>query len=178
MRHGFAYERGRPREGDRGAAEGDAGGGAHIPDATLDIIGDGEDRARREAVAGELGLSNFVHFRVPVSDDELHRCLASMDLFVLPSSKEGFGLVFLEAGGAHGGTPEVVVDEKTAVLVDRTDRQALESALVRLLLDDDTRHAMGAAGWRRLRERFTFDAFSGLVRNLLEETSGDQALAA
>ena len=94
----------------------------------------------------------------------------------MPSSHEGFGIVFLEAalfgkpsiGGRHGGTPEVIEDGVTGLLVDREDVAALERALVRLLKDEKGRAQMGAAARARLEERFTYVGFRSALSAHLE----------
>jgi glycosyltransferase involved in cell wall biosynthesis len=74
------------------------------------------------------------------------------DIFCLPSFTEGQALVLIEAMGrgvavvatAVGGTPEIVVHERTGLLIPRDDPQALESALRRYVVDP--------ALWRRCVE--------------------------
>ncbi|MDR1497474.1 MAG: glycosyltransferase family 4 protein [Puniceicoccales bacterium] len=74
-----------------------------------------------------------------------------------PNSFESFGIVYLEAGAhalpvvAHdtGGVPEAVVDGETGLLVPSGDRQALSTALRRLLETPSLRHFLGENGRRR-----------------------------
>lgn len=86
-----------------------------IPHARLTVIGDGDDRARLEAISHDLARG-AVTFAGRVSDATLREAFATCQLFALPSRGEGFGLVYLEAM-AHGkpclavaaaGAPEVV----------------------------------------------------------------------
>jgi glycosyltransferase involved in cell wall biosynthesis len=92
--------------------------------------------------------------------------MAAAEVVVVPSSEEPFGRVALEAmsvrrpvvGTRAGGLPEVVEDGRTGLLVDPDDPGALADALRRLLQDADLRRQMGAAGWRRVRERFSVQA--------------------
>jgi phosphatidylinositol alpha-1,6-mannosyltransferase len=139
------------------------------------IVGDGDDRPRLEAVADELGAGDAVRFAGPVPDPELHAYLAGTGVFVLPSAKEGFGIVFLEAmchgkpviAGAHGGSPEVVTDGHTGLLVPHGDVRALRDALGTLLRDPQRRAAMGAAGAREVRQRFSYERFRLAIGELL-----------
>ncbi len=111
-----------------------------LPGARLRIGGTGDDRARLEALAQANGAGDAVEFlgfveesRVP---DEFNAC----DLFALPSEKEGFGLVFLEAmahgrpclGARAGGIPEVITED-TGVLVDYGDVPGLAAAVIAAL---------------------------------------------
>ena len=95
------------------------------------------------------------------------------DVFVLPSLKEGFGIVFLEAmqyakpciGARAAAVPEVIVDGESGLLTAPGDPRSLERALTTLLTDEALRQSMGRAGLRRLETNFSFPAF----RHRLEE---------
>ena len=108
----------------------------HRPFAQLRIVGQGDDRPALEALAGRLGLTSAVTFLGSLDDDALRQEYASCDLFALPSRKEGFGLVYLEAmtwgkpciGARAGGTPEVI-DETVGQLVDYGDIPGLAAAV-------------------------------------------------
>lgn len=91
------------------------------PDTVYLIAGDGDDRQRLEALAIELGLGDKVRFVGPVSWSELPDHYRLADLFIMPSSGEGFGIVFLEAMAcglrAIGGNRDGSVDPlSTSVL--------------------------------------------------------------
>lgn len=137
------------------------------------VVGQGDDVPRLRALAAGLGLSRHVKFAGEVSDAELRRLYGRCAVFVMPSKKEGFGIVFLEAmaygkpviGGAHGGTPSVVQDGLTGLLVEGADVGAISDALIRLLGDERMRRDFGEAGRRRLADEFTFGRFE---RNLGE----------
>jgi glycosyltransferase involved in cell wall biosynthesis len=95
------------------------------------------------------------------------------DVFVLPSSAEGLPVVLLEAM-AHGrpvvatrvgGTPELVTDGETGLLVSPGDVEALASALEGLLRDPERRRRLGDAGRRRVEKHFSAEA---MTRRLLE----------
>jgi phosphatidyl-myo-inositol dimannoside synthase len=66
-----------------------------LPTAVLRIVGDGSDRARLQALTRSLGIDERVRFLGAVDDDALKRLYASSDLLALPSTQEGFGLVYL-----------------------------------------------------------------------------------
>lgn len=110
---------------------------AEIPDAILRIVGRGDDVPRLTALRDRLGLGSAVEFTGYVDDQRLARELHRCRLFALPSRKEGFGLVFLEAmahsrpclGARAGGAPEVL-SEATGILVDYGDVPALARGLV------------------------------------------------
>jgi glycosyltransferase involved in cell wall biosynthesis len=148
-----------------------------VPDVRYTVIGTGDDRPRLESLAGELNVDDLCDFKGAVTDAELHADLGETDLFVLPSAKEGFGIVFLEAaaheravvGGNAGGTPEVVVDGVTGLLVDPADAGTLGSAVAELLPDERRRREMGLAGARRVRDSYGYEAFAERTTDLLHE---------
>lgn len=93
-----------------------------IPHACLTVIGDGDDRARLEALARDLA-PGAVTFAGRVSDAALREAFNTCQLFALPSRGEGFGLVYIEAmvhgkpclAVAAAGAPEVV-DVRSGVI--------------------------------------------------------------
>jgi glycosyltransferase involved in cell wall biosynthesis len=67
------------------------------PEATLLVIGDGEERAVLEAMAHSLGIADLVRFTGIVDDREKFRLMKSCSVLVLPSTAEGWGIVITEA---------------------------------------------------------------------------------
>jgi glycosyltransferase involved in cell wall biosynthesis len=156
---------------------------ASHPSARYEIVGDGSDRGRLEALARELGVADRVRFLGRATPAALAEAYARCSFFAMPSSKEGFGIVFLEAalfgkpsiGGRHGGTPEVVIDGQTGLLVDREDVSALCDALRTLLDDPERRRALGDGARRRLADRYRYDSFR---RAFVDHLDADCAPAA
>ncbi len=148
-----------------------------VPDAVLALVGDGGDRPRLEQLARESGVRDHIHFLFGLSQEELFACFARCDVFALPSSGEGFGLVFLEAmanskpviGGAHGGTPEVIENGISGLLVPHGDVRTLSNALVSLLADPARASEMGARGRERVQREYTFERFQSELRHVLED---------
>ena len=79
-----------------------------IPNLVYLIAGDGDDRPRLEQLAHQQGVADQVRFFGKVSDDELDTLYHLADLFVMPSTGEGFGIVYLEAMAR--GTPALGLD--------------------------------------------------------------------
>ena len=67
------------------------------PETIYLIVGDGDDRPRLEALASEFGVRDKVRFAGLVAGEELPDYFRLADVFVMPSTGEGFGIVFLEA---------------------------------------------------------------------------------
>ncbi|MEY2880759.1 MAG: hypothetical protein RLZZ15_3139, partial [Verrucomicrobiota bacterium] len=113
---------------------------AAIPGATLHLVGRGDDVPRLTALRDGLALGDAVRFHGFVDDATLAARLRSCRLFALPSKKEGFGLVFLEAmahgrpclGARAGGIPEVITEE-TGVMVDYGDVPGTAAACIAAL---------------------------------------------
>ncbi len=122
-------------------------------DVAYVVVGDGPEKRRLEARARQLGLSGRVTFLGWRSHDEVLGLMARADAFVLPSSPEGFGLVYAEAMAQ--GTPVVacrgegpddfIGDGVSGLLVPPGDSDAVARAIARLL-DEPATAARLAAG--------------------------------
>lgn len=150
---------------------------AAFPDLHLIAVGGGDDLPRLWAMAADLGVADRVHFLEKLSREEIAGCYARADVFALPSTGEGFGLVFLEAmafakplvGAACGGTTDVVEDGVNGLLVPPGDAERLAEALERLFRDDSLRAEMGRRGAEIVRRKYRFDVFQGEVERILDE---------
>ncbi len=148
---------------------------AQVPDAQYLIVGSGEDALRLQKLAEKCGVSSRVHFLGSVDDAALRAYYQSCDVFVMPSAKEGFGFVFLEAmqygkpvvAADCGGSPEVVQDGVTGLLIQYGDITQLAQALTRLCLDPTLRARLGNAGYQRLQEHFTFPRFKQTLTDII-----------
>ena len=140
---------------------------ASYPDLHLAIVGRGNDLPRLRQLAENLGVSEFVHFLGGLSREALAACYARCEIFALPSTGEGFGLVFLEAMAfakplvavAAGGSPDLVQDGINGLLVPPEDPGNLSAALARLLDDGELRFALGRRGAERVTRLHRFEVF-------------------
>ena len=147
------------------------------PEASLVLVGDGDDRPRLEQLARDLGVSEHAHFLHGLTPEQLFACYANCDVFALPSRGEGFGLVFLEAmacakpviGGAHGGIPDIVEDGVTGLLVPHGDVERLAQALEFLFNDPGRAREMGARGRDRVENEFSFAQFQSRLTQILDK---------
>lgn len=109
--------------------------------ANFIAAGSGPDHDWLAYRAAELGVSNqfFCPGRIP--ENELPLYYAGADLFTMPSTKEGFGIVFLEAlshgtpvlAGNRDGSREPLMDGQLGLLCDPTDIRAMTNQLVDFL---------------------------------------------
>lgn len=147
----------------------------HVPDAQYIIIGSGADVVRLKELAAKVGVSNRVHFLGSVDDPTLRSHYQECDVFVMPSAKEGFGFVFLEAmqygkpvvAADSGGSPEVVRDGVTGLLVPYGDIAQLALVLTRLCHNPEERERLGQGGYRQLQAQFTFPSFKQILTDIL-----------
>ncbi|MBA3831439.1 MAG: glycosyltransferase family 4 protein [Chthoniobacterales bacterium] len=138
-----------------------------VPGAQLVVAGKGDDLERLRAKAGALGIGGDVLFPGFVSEETLAALRERVSVFAMPSSGEGFGLVYLDAmraalpciGGSRDAGAEVIVDGETGICVDPSDTEALSSAVSLLLTTPELREAYGAAGRRRFDAVFTFERY-------------------
>jgi phosphatidylinositol alpha-1,6-mannosyltransferase len=150
---------------------------ANVPDLQLVAIGGGDDHPRLQAIATDLGVADRVHFLERLSREQIAACYARADVFALPSTGEGFGLVFLEAmafakplvGAACGGTTDVVEDGVNGILVPPGDFAALVHSLERLLCDDSLRAKLGRRGAEIVRQKYQFNVFDSELERILED---------
>ncbi len=139
---------------------------AAFPDVVYLIVGGGADAARLEALARELNVADHVVFAGTVGADELPQLYRLADLFVMPSTQEGFGIVFLEAaasglrviGGNADGSADALADGAIGTLIDPADTAMLVRAVTAALGDVGTEPIDVA--------RFRFENFSQHVREL------------
>jgi len=131
----------------------------------LRVVGSGNDMKRLRAHARELRLEgDGVEFLGAVSDEELRKEFSDCHVFALPSSGEGFGIVYLEAmamarpciAGNHAGPPEIIDDGEDGFLVNHRDVDQLASRLVTFYREPDLRREMGRKAAMKVKQRYMF----------------------
>jgi glycosyltransferase involved in cell wall biosynthesis len=146
-----------------------------IPDVVLLIGGEGADRPRLQALVQTLGLTGCVLLPGKIAAAELPDHYRLARIFALPSEKEGFGIVFLEAlgsgcavlAGNRDGSRDPLADGRFGLLVDPD--QPLAAPLENLL------QGRGEKLWFQPRqlaeavaESFAFPAFCAELGRLLD----------
>jgi Glycosyltransferase len=135
-----------------------------FPDLEYRIVGDGSERQTLEALTLELGIGSHVAFLGSLPHHDAMRQMAQCDVFVLPSWKEAFGVVYLE-GMAHGkpiigtigeGIAEILAQEDVGLAVPPKDVAALTKALQELLRNPERAKEMGARGKDLINRKFTW----------------------
>lgn len=135
-----------------------------IPSLQLIVIGDGPEKKNLIWLAKKLEISGRVKF-VGFQEDTI-KWINSFEIFILPSiKKEAFGMVLLEAMARAKpvvatrveGIPEVVFDQKTGVLVEPQNSEAIADAIIYLFSQPSVRKEMGENGKKRVEEFFALD---------------------
>jgi len=144
-----------------------------IPSLKFLLVGRGNDRPNIESQIQRLGLRDRVILAGFVPGQELTDHYRMADAFAMPSKREGFGIVYLEAMGCGkrclGGNKDAAVDAlrhgELGILVDPDNLRELEDGLFRLLTEP-------APPPQEIHDRanryFGREAFRGKVRQLLE----------
>ena len=131
-----------------------------IPDAMALIVGDGDQRAALQRLAGETGVADRVVFTG--DRDDVGSILAASDVFVLPTHVDLLPTVVAEAMAAGlpvvasdvGGLGDMVEDDATGILYPAGDIEALTLACLKLLADPGRRDMLGRAGRLVAEEKF------------------------
>lgn len=147
-----------------------------FPNAELVVVGGGDDSQRLAAKASELGLGGSVLFTGFVSDSTLAEIWKRARVFAMPSTGEGFGLVYLQAmrsslpciGSTQDAAGDIIVDGKTGFLVDRGVADSLSSSIIQLLDNPDLARSMGAAGRNHFDAEFTYDRYVARLGPILQ----------
>jgi len=148
---------------------------AEFSQAYFVIIGDGPLLEELRELTTQLGIGQRVVFLG--AREDVHECLAALDLFVLPSLNEGMGRVLLEAMAVGcpvvatrvGGIPDIVADGTTGLLVPPRDDRALAEAILILLRDRSRRTAYGEAARRHVDGRFDVETMVRNIERLYDE---------
>jgi glycosyltransferase involved in cell wall biosynthesis len=148
----------------------------NVPEATLEIAGTGDYRARLEGLVNSLGLSDRVKFLGFISEEAKLHLLRRAWASTLASPKEGWGISNLEAAACatpviaanSPGIRESVVDGKTGFLVPPDDSSAMAAAMRGVVESRDLVDVLGAAG-RRFAETFTWERAANDTMSHLEE---------
>lgn len=150
-----------------------------LPQTRYILVGTGSDRERIEKLAKETGVEDAVIFAGFVPNEELCDYYNLCDVFAMPSKREGFGIVYLEAmacgkptlGGNQDGTVDALCDGELGVLVDPEDTKAIAEALTQILQGTYPHPLLyqPQALRQKVIETYGFDKFKEKLNRYLEE---------
>jgi glycosyltransferase involved in cell wall biosynthesis len=153
---------------------------ADVPNAELEIAGDGEDRAVLERIADQLRLTPRVRFTGFVPD--VREAIARADVALSSARSEGLGIALLEAMAMGrpvvalptGGVPEIVSDGETGWLAHGHSPAALARAMQDAIDDPTERARRGARARENTVARFSIEAMRTAYDALYQELSPDR----
>ncbi|MFB5265940.1 N-acetyl-alpha-D-glucosaminyl L-malate synthase BshA [Paenibacillus enshidis] len=127
------------------------------------LVGEGPDLPKIRSKIEELGLEDKVYFIG--KQDDIAQVLSMADVLMLPSEKESFGLVALEAmacgvptvGSTAGGIPELVIHGETGYLAPIGDTEQMAEYAIRLLTDSKDAARLRKACLQRAQTEFCND---------------------
>jgi len=136
------------------------------------VIGEGRERKKLENLIKKYNLENnfFLVGAIPGA----YKYLRAFDIFVLPSLKEGFPWVILEAMAAQvpiiatkvGAISEIIDDGKNGILVEPADFDGLAKAILRLAEDKSLQERLSMEARKTVEARFGLDKMVSEVEKL------------
>lgn len=136
---------------------------AKVPQATLRIVGDGEEYGKLAQLIIDLNLSaqvSLLGFQSNVA-----QLLSESALFVHPSKYEAFGVVYLEAMrqklasitfSGHAGE-EIIIDKETGVIVDKLNSHSLSDSICSIIDNADQLKIMGEKAYSHFLNNYTIE---------------------
>lgn len=148
---------------------------AEIPQVKFLIIGDGVSRKELQERAISLGIKDSIRFLGLRKD--VSRLLSIMDVFVLPSLYEAFGIAILEAmakglpviASKVGGISELVIDGETGILIPAGNPTAIAESIKFLLKNKEKVKILGANGYARTQRYFTINLMVEKIEKLYND---------
>lgn len=139
------------------------------------VVASGDDVQRHENLARRLEVQDLVIFKSKIDDAKLQELYMACSFFILPSSGEGFGIVYLEAmacakaciGSIGCGAEDVIENGVTGYLLDQ-ELDSIQKSIQELVINKNLKMAMGQAGLSRLNEKFVFSKFEQRIVDLLK----------
>ncbi|AHD05222.1 N-acetyl-alpha-D-glucosaminyl L-malate synthase BshA [Paenibacillus larvae] len=148
-----------------------------IPSRLL-LVGEGPELSRIVSEVRELGLQDFVEFWG--KQDDVAQVISLADVMLLPSEKESFGLVALEAmacgvptvGSNAGGIPELITHGETGFMAEVGDVDTMSKYTIRLLEDEELLKRVSEACVQRARKKFCNDSLRARYEQVYYEVLG------
>jgi glycosyltransferase involved in cell wall biosynthesis len=145
-------------------------------DFEIIIVGEGSEADYLMKTTRELGLGDIVRFEGKVSEQMLIEYYLGCDAFILPSLWEGMPLTVLEAAAAEmpiiasdvGGISSLFTHEESALIIKPEDVDALASAMLKLMEDEEIREKLGSNA-RKLAEKFSWENTAKALEEIYNE---------
>ena len=149
------------------------------PEAKLTIIGKGGQRGALEMLCQSLQVAASVYFLGQLPNDQVLSEMAKAQFYVMPSSPEGFGIVYLEAmaagcltiGTQGEGIADLIINGENGYLVPAKDPDAIANIIDESLQDPEKAACIAARGQKAARER-TWEKNASKYIGLFQELGG------
>ncbi len=139
---------------------------------------DPEEQLRLEVMIEALNLENNVVLLGYIPEDKVSKYYQLSDVFIMPSRKEGFGLVFIEAAacgtrviaGNQDGSSDALLQGRLGTLINPQDKTGIRNAIIKSLSDSDTDGSRLIQ--RTCLKHFSYQAYRERVRKLITHRYG------
>ena len=150
---------------------------AEFPDLSLTIVGDGPEMSTLKALAASLQMKDRVTFTGRKSPEETRSIIQAGDMFVLPSWREGFGIVYLEAmsegkvvvGCTGQGIEDVIIHRENGLLVPPQSPEVLAEELRYILREHGLFEIMGQKARDLIGVQYTWEKKAREIRTIYDE---------
>jgi len=144
------------------------------PDLRYLLVGkyDVSEKRRLDSIINQLGLQDMVVFAGLVTDQELAAHFNLADIFIMPSEKEGFGIVFIEAmfygipviAGNKDGSVDALWNGELGLLVDPNNKTEITAAIKKIL--DNRQHYL--PDQEKLKQHFGYTGYKEKLKEMLD----------
>ena len=130
----------------------------------VSIYGDGPDRRRLEEIVKVFDLSDIVTFHGYLNNNDIPEALSTMDIFLITSIRESFGVAVIEAMAMElpivasdaEGFIEVLENGKYGFIIENRNVDSFVEKLVELIMDESLRRSMGIESRRKVLRDYNF----------------------
>jgi len=148
-----------------------------IPDSHLIMIGDGDLKDELKRLVKKLKLQDKVELLDYIPYEKVPSYLSKMDVFLMPSLHDSFGVSAIEAQAMQvpvvatnvEGIPEAIQDKKTGFLVPVHSPEKIAEKVLLLARNRNLRLKMGERGREFVKENYVWERNAGVVLKVYEE---------
>ena len=136
-----------------------------IPDILFVFIGDGGGKVKIEQLISQLNVENYVRLLGRLNHTDVLKYMRLCDIFLLPSIKEGFGIVYIEAmlfkkpviSCAGSGPDDIVDSEKNGILIESQSSTLITKAIIDLFDHPEKISEYGKNGHKKVLQNYLWE---------------------
>lgn len=145
---------------------------------SLVVVGKGDEGAKLQKLANDLGVQSRVKFLGFVPYEEIPKYFSACDIFIRPSRSEGFGNSFIEAMAARlpviatpvGGIPDFIDDNETGIFCAPNNPQSIVKSVNQLLENKALKEKIVQNAFNRVSERYSWENVAGQMKRVFDRT--------